>query len=196
MKSLKQIVQENLKFKINRDNDVYAYHPKSWDELRQIIVDRYEELGPGTAESPIDFNDIDVSRMITFYNYPSDAGLFEGTPFEYIDISDWDVSNIKDMSFMFNNCKILKSIGDLSKWDVSGIRNMSNMFQDCDNLKSIGDISNWDVSKVENMLWMFADCNNLKTVGDLSNWNISIIENTYNMFANSGIKNIPSWYKE
>ena len=162
-------IQENLKFKINRNTKVYEYQPKSWDELRQIIVDRYEEQGPGTKYNPIDFNDIDVSGIDTFFNDPSDAGLFEGIPFEYIDISDWNVSNVKYMSNMFFKCQILELVGDLSKWDVSSVENMAGMFYACKSLKSVGNISKWNII-------------NVKDMGD--------------MFTDSGITNIPNWYKK
>ena len=41
----------------------------------------------------------------------------------------------------------------------------------------------------------FYKCKQLKSVGDLSNWNISNVKNMYNMFKESGITNIPKWYK-
>ena len=55
----------------------------------------------------------------------------------------------------FFGCKNLKSVGDLSKWDVSKVKNMSYMFHACMQLKSVGDLSNWNVSKVKNMFCMF-----------------------------------------
>ena len=67
---------------------------KSFDELRKIIVDRYIKLGSGTKENPVDFNDIDVSNLDSFCNNKY-QGIFNHTNFKYIDISYWDVSNIK-----------------------------------------------------------------------------------------------------
>ena len=65
MKTLNQHIQEKLI--INKDyKDVKMYHPKSFDELRKIIDDRYDKLGPGTEQNPIDFNDIDVSDLDSF----------------------------------------------------------------------------------------------------------------------------------
>ena len=96
MKSLKYTLQESLRIGIN--DKPYTTSPLTWEELRQIIEDRYEELGPGTEQEPIDFNDIDVSSMTKFFE---GRGLFENTKFEYIDISNWDVSNIEDAGDMF-----------------------------------------------------------------------------------------------
>ena len=86
MKPLNQYIQEKLI--INKD---YRYHDdkivvKSFDELRKIIKDRYNKLGAGTEQNPIDFNDIDVSNLDSFCN-DNDEGIFDKSKFKYIDIS-------------------------------------------------------------------------------------------------------------
>ena len=107
MKTLNQYIQEKLIInKDYRDNKIVV---KSFDELRKIIEDRYDKLGPGTKQNPIDFNDIDVSNLDSFCN-DKDEGIFENTNFKYIDISDWDVSNVKSMHRMFYVCKELESV--------------------------------------------------------------------------------------
>ena len=154
MKNLNQYIQEKLI--INKDyNDGKMYHPKSFDELRKIIEDRYDKLGAGTKRNPIDFNDIDVSNLDSFCN-DNDKGIFEGTKFKYIDISEWDVSNVTNMTRMFCWCKELESIGDISKWDVSKVNSMIHMFFDCKKFNQ--DISNWDVSNVMGRVGMFYGC--------------------------------------
>ena len=106
MKTLNQYIKEKLI--INKDYvDVNMLRPKSFNELRKIIDDRYNKLGPGTKQNPIDFNDIDVSNLDSFYNNKG-IGIFEKTKFKYIDISYWDVSNIYSMRGMFYGCKELK----------------------------------------------------------------------------------------
>ena len=132
MKTLNQYIQEKLIInKDYRDNTIVV---KSFDELRKIIEDRYDKLGHGTEQDPIDFNDIDVSNIDSFCN-DKGIGLFEGTKFKYIDISYWDVSNVTNMTYMFYKCDELKSDGDLSKWDVSNVTDISCMFYKCDELK-------------------------------------------------------------
>ena len=156
MKSLNQYIQEKLI--VNKDySDGKIYRPKSFDELRKIIEDRYKKLGPGTEQNPIDFNDIDVSNLDSFSN-DKDKGIFEKTDFKYIDISDWDVSNIKSMRYMFAYCETLESVGNLLKWNVSKVTNMSSMFYGCKALKTVGDISGWDVSNVKSHYEMFDFC--------------------------------------
>lgn len=208
MKSLNKYIQEKLI--INKDYHDTTIVPKSFDELRKIIEDRYDKLGPGTKQKPIDFNDVDVSRVTTFYDEQKEKSIFEATKFEYIDISDWNVLNAENMSYMFWECKNLKSVGDLSEWDVSKVKNIRGMFKRCEKLQSVGNISNWkvskvidagcvfewctnltsvgdlkwDVSKVEDMSYMFYECKNLTSVGDLSNWDVSNIEYMDYMFYN------------
>jgi surface protein len=192
MKLLNLYISEKLV--VNKDyKDLYTCEPKTFEELRKIIEDRYKKFGPGTKQKPIDFNDVDVSNVNSFYN--KDKGIFRKTKFEYIDISNWNVSNVKDMNRMFYGCEQLKSVGDLSNWSVSKVENMYAMFYGCAQLKSVGDLSNWDVSNVEYMGSMFYECRQLKSVGDLSNWNVSNVRFMYFMFAKSGITNKPKWHK-
>ena len=154
MKPLNKYIKEKLI--INKDySDGKMYHPKSFDELRKIIEDRYDKLGAGTKRNPIDFNDIDVSNLDSFCG-DNDKGIFEKTKFKYIDISSWDVSNVTNMTRMFCWCKELESIGDISKWDVSKVNSMIHMFFDCKKFNQ--DISNWDVSNVMGRVGMFYGC--------------------------------------
>ena len=168
MKSSNQHILEYLIINKNyRDNVITV---KSFDELHKIIIDRYDKLGPGTKRNPIDFNDIDVSNLDSFYNDKNTyTGIFERTQFKYIDISEWDVSNVKSMRCMFYGCEKLKSVGDLSKWNVSNVKIMGGMFHHCKKFNQ--DISSWDVSKVTSMTNMFCGCKSFNQ--DISNWDVS-----------------------
>ncbi len=170
MKTLNQYIQEKLI--INKDYSDAGLSPKSFDELRKIIEDRYDKLGPGTKQNPIDFNDIDVSNLNSFCNNIG-KGIFDNTKFKYIDISGWDVSNIESMRNMFYGCEKLKSVGDISKWDVSNVTNMSHMFFGCESFNQ--DLSSWDVSSVTRMSRMFSGCHSFNK--DISNWNVSNVMN-------------------
>ena len=82
------------------------------------------------------------------------------------DISQWVVSNVKDMSEMFMNSK--KFNGDISKWDVSKVENMCRMFSGAVSFDS--DISKWDISNVVNMQQMFSASHFRQNI---SNWQIN-----------------------
>ena len=157
MKSLNQYIQEKLI--INKDYHDIKIVVKSSDELRKIIEQRYEEYGTGTEQDPIDFNDIDVSHIDSFCN-DIGKGIFEGTKFKHIDISDWNVSNVTDMEDMFFMCVELKSVGDISEWDVSNVTDMQYMF--CNVVNFNQDISSWDVSNVRYRMGMFDGCRQIK----------------------------------
>ena len=175
MKTLNQYIKEKLI--INKDYHDSNIVIKSVDELQKIIEDRYDKLGPGTKENPIDFNDIDVSNLNSFRNYKG-KGIFEETKFKYIDISYWNVSNAKSMRHMFYDCEKLESIGDISKWDVSKVINMSFMFTGCKKINQ--DISKWNVSNVTDMSYMFYDCENFNQ--DISDWDVSNVTDMEYMF--------------
>ena len=59
------------------------------------------------------------------------------------------------MSHMFYNCSSLSSFPDISNWDTSNVTNMSEMFDKCLSLSSLPDISKWNTSNVYNMSYMF-----------------------------------------
>ena len=175
MKTLNQYIQEKLI--INKDyRDGKMYHPKSFDELRKIIEDRYKKLGPGTKQNPIDFNDIDVSNIDSFC--AENVGIFEYTKFKYIDISYWDVLNVYSMRHMFYGCKKLESVGDISKWNVSSVTDMAFMFYECKSFNQ--NISGWDVSNVTNMSGLFYWCESFNK--DISKWNVLNVINMSSMF--------------
>ena len=176
MKTLNQYIKEKLI--INKDYHEAKIVVKSFDELRKIIKYRYKKLGPGTEQKPIDFNDIDVSNIDSFYNHNKGIGIFQKINFNYIDISDWNVSNVKTMNCMFAFCDKLKSVGDISYWDVSNVTNMYCMFVDCKFFNQ--DISNWDVSKVSNISWMFCSCESFNQ--NISSWNVSKVTDMSGMF--------------
>ena len=182
MKTLNQYIKEKLI--INKDYvDAKIAEPKSFDELRNIIEDRYNKLGPGTKQIPIDFNDIDISNLDSFCN-DKGKGIFNRTKFKYIDISDWDVSNVTKMRSMFYKCKELKSVGDISKWNVSKVTDMNSMFHGCKYFNQ--DISGWNVSNVENMWNMFVGCKKFNQ--DISKWDVSKVRCKIDMFDGCPIK--------
>ena len=57
------------------------------------------------------------------------------------------------MVSMFTNCSSLESL-DVSNFDTSNVTDVSYMFEDCTNLKDV-DISNFDMSNAYGVDWMF-----------------------------------------
>ena len=147
------------------------YTPKNNGELADLIIKLLND-------DETNLNCIDVSNikvMQNLFDYVNDNVIVKD-----IDISEWDVSNVIDMTEMFTNCN--KFNCDLSKWDVSKVKYMDNMFDSCYNFTGKG-LENWDVSNVTNMEFMFAECDNFEGKS-IENWDVSNVENMEDMFEN------------
>ena len=142
---------------------------KDCEHLRNLIKIAVEKNGPNC-----DLNFIDVSKVTNMFVGEFES-IFEDTEFNG-DISQWDVSNVTDMSFMFFCSKFN---GDIGQWNVSNVTDMRDMFEAS---QFNGDISQWDVSKVTDMRCMFRET---QFNGDISQWNVSNVTNMRIMFNQS-----------
>jgi len=138
----------------------------------------------GSCEYPEQGYNCDGFILITQENiHPAENAWSEDsvlTEAIYGHISDWDVTNVTDMSYLFNSSTIF--ISDISNWNVSNVTDMEAMFMGLDSFD--GDLSNWDVSSVTNMSWMFASEDDSSSFnGNLSNWDVSNVTSMYQMFV-------------
>ena len=215
MKKLEEFILEKLKISKTETK----YHPNSKEELLDLIIKEIEANGPKCSLNHIDVSNItDMSYLFRGGNKDQYFGghpilsKFNG------DISAWNVSNVTNMSCMFEECKYSGKNGDVSYWDVSNVTDFSGMFY---NSKFNGDISNWDVSNGTDMSFLFAfstftgkngsisdwDVSSVSKMnsmfygtlfsGDLSKWDVSNVTNMRNMFDRSSLENNPpAWYKK
>ena len=123
MQNLDEFILEKLKVsKIET-----KYKPKTKEELVDLIIKEIEANGPSCSLNHIDVSNItDMGYLFRGGNkdkftlgHPT-LSKFNG------DISEWNVSNVKDMTGMFKESKFN---GDISNWDVSSVTNMSYMFR-------------------------------------------------------------------
>ena len=173
-------------------NLTYKYHPKTKEELRQIIIKKLKE----NIEYPY-LNDIDtlkITDMSNLFSSYEDDYLYmndiNSAEIKKLDLSGWDTSNVTDMQSMFWGCRSLKEI-NISNWDTSNVTDMGYMFVYCESLKKL-DLSGWDISNVTDMFSMFGNCSSLEKL-NLSGWNVSNITNNL-MFNNCKDSIIPDWY--
>ena len=210
MKHLNQFITEYIiKKKLDKpidSEDHYEYYPETKKELIKNIVEVFNS-------GKTNLNCIDTSKITDMSNL-FDSGNYNKS-LDNIDISKWNVSNVKYMQFMFDgyenfNCDLsnwdvskvenmkgmfswcIKFNCDLSKWNVNNVTNMDFMFDNCKNFDC--NLSNWDVHNVISMKYMFANCENFKAEG-IEKWNINKVINMDFMFDNCmKLKKIPSWY--
>ena len=105
-----------------------------------------------------------------------------------MNIESWDVSNVNDMSHMFENARSFNQ--PLGNWDVSNVIDMSYMFSSA--LDFNQNINSWDVSSVTDMSYMFHMyyssspfwcCANRSVFNSpLNNWDVSSVTNMSYMF--------------
>ena len=89
--------------------------------------------------------------------------MFEDcTALTSLDLSSFNTSSVTDMSYMFNRCSALTLL-DLSSFDTSNVTNISQMFNGCTALTSL-DLSSFNTSSVTNMSYMFRGCNSLTSL--------------------------------
>ena len=98
-----------------------------------------------------------------------------------LNISNFNTSNVTDMSYMFGSCSKLTSL-NVSNFNTSNVTNMSSMFENCSKLTSLK-ASNFNTSNVTDMSYMFSYCKSLTSL-DIRNFS-SIKLSSYGSMLNS-----------
>ena len=154
----------------NNDIDVFINNQKI-NVIKDTKKWKYKFSKEGNYILEIIFNN-NITNMIGFFE--------ESTNIISLDLSNFNTSNVTDMSFMFNKCYKLKEIKGIDKFNTNKVTDMKAIFQACYELEHL-DLFNFNTSNVTNMSWMFNNCNKLKYLNLL---NFSINCDTQNMFKN------------
>lgn len=135
------------------------------------------------------------------------GGMFSGTGFTVLDLSNFDTSSAENLSKMFFSTKSLtKIIGEfntskvntlsgifsgsaisdfsglnIADWDTSKVTDFSSAFYQT-NFTSLPEIINWNTGSAEKFNSMFSQMSNLTDL-DLSKWNTSNVTNMSSMFS-------------
>ena len=188
-----------------RDKSYMFHQCKSLEEF-PFYEKQHEELNDDkrlddklSSNSEITNSDVE-NISIQNLTKDSDKSFIEYSSFlESIspDISQWNTSNITNMSHMFDGCLSLKILPDISKWNTSNVTNMSYMFNDCSSLISLPDISKWNINNVTNISYMFNGCRSLTSLPDISKWNINNLIKFEHIYENCSsiiyFPNISKW---
>ena len=113
MKSINIYIKEALKLGKTR----YKYQPETKEELKKLMKQLIEERG-----NEGDFNDIDTSKITDMSDLFYELTDFNGN------ISQWDVSNVTNMRWMFDNSDFNQ---DISQWNINKNCNTWFMFNLC-----------------------------------------------------------------
>ena len=156
MKNLNQYILESLKGYNPKPSAIkpkkqLPENCKRYFFAKEVNVDKIENLNTSKVTN--------MESMFEQANFDLDS----------LDLSSWDVSNVKNMGSMFgwSNVKIL----DLSSWDVSNVKNMRYMFADCRYLESL-DLSSWDTSNMckFSTVYTFGGCYDLDDIRFGPDW--------------------------
>ena len=155
---------------------------ENWDVSKVEIV---EEMFCACLKLNTDFSNLKLKKIYSTENMFYNCIEFEGKGLE-----KWDVSNIVNMSGMFQGCRNLDCY--LSKWNISKVKNMQSMFYECINFTGKG-LENWNISNVKSMVYMFYGCYNFNC-DNVKNWKVNDSCNISAMFNKCTDK--PDWYEE
>ena len=92
-----------------------------------------------------------------------------------------NTSEVKDMGYMFSDCKTLTSL-DLKHFNTKNVTDMSSMFAKCWALTSL-DLKNFNTQNVTDMSLMFSRCVALTSL-DLKDFNTQNVTDMSSMFFN------------
>lgn len=113
--------------------------------------------------------------------------MFKGTSINQ-DISNWDVSNVKNMSGLFRLASLFNQ--PLNDWDMSNVNNISGMFSGAFAFNQ--PLDNWNVSNVKSMSATFGAAFSFNQ--DINNWDVSNVLDMSGMFSNSGFnQSLSAW---
>ncbi len=167
--------------------------PKDKEELFSILDYQKKYEDKGWLAKSIDVNNVQLHAS-PIYNEDgwipgSSYKLFEGRDDFNQDISNWDISNVSDISWMFLELSSFNQ--DISQWNTSNVIDMSYMFGEAESFNQ--DLSSWDVSNVTDMSFMFGVASSFNQ--PLAGWNTSNVTDMSWMFygADSFNQDISQW---
>ena len=134
------------------------------------------------------FNDPNISKW-DVSNVTDMSSLFQNTKEFNQNINSWNVSKVTNMNQMFSFAA--KFNQPLDKWNTSALINAGSMFMTASEFNQ--NINNWDVSNVTNMSYTFTQASKFNQ--PLNSWNTSKVTTMFMMFNNTSVfnQNINDW---
>jgi len=162
----------------NIKNRLYISIPET------IPNDNFLNINKNTVKNNSEWN----TKISAINNIFSNCVLLSSLP----DISNWDTSNIFDMSKLFYNCRSLTTLPNISKWNTNNVIDMNKIFYNCFSLLSLPGITKWNIDNIYNMDKMFYNCFSLSSIPAKFKWNDNNNNSGYNFKDCKLLKYIPN----
>ena len=157
------------------EEDIKAYK----DRITAVDVEVKEAIGFDALFSGC--KNLKTARIKVEKAYGGASALFVScSALEKVDLSEFDTSNIDNMSYMFEECVKLTKL-DLSNFNTENVTDMCCMFEGCEELTELN-ITSFNTENVTNMEDMFFECVKLTKL-DLSSFNTENVTDMSNMFC-------------
>ena len=139
--------------------------------------------------SNLDVSNLDVSSATSLYS------MFYGcTKLTSLDVSKWKTSKVTNMAYLFSYTN-LNSI-DLTNFDVNNVRIFKGMFQNSRNLTTIKGLDKWNTVNATDMSCMFYNCESLTTFEPTKFNTVNVTNMSYMFYGcESWAINYPPIYK-
>lgn len=173
---------EEKEKKLFEETGLRVFRESKGDKNLVFYDPEYFEVQLGTLLCYIGSREKDIPQPI---NMSSTYCMFSWCSLNSLDLSNWDVSSVKDMRSMFSKCSSLQSL-NLANWDASAVREMGYMFYDCSSLQSLN-LANWGINGVRSMNFMFYECSSLQSL-NLAGWKIG--KTVYTKYLFSGCSSL------
>lgn len=86
-----------------------------------------------------------------------------------LNLSQWNVSQVTNIAYMFEGCSALKSVDVSWGSQTSNIQTANQVFTSCTVLSEITGISDWKLPNVTTLSYMFKECKGITSL-DVSGW--------------------------
>ena len=153
---------------------------EGWDSMPYIDVTNWN-CGSGTTFDQMFAWALKLEKLEGLKNWDvsnatSMARMFYASVgLKEIDVTGWDVSNVKAINGFIcsqnqnkGDMQLEKAIG-FNTWNLASVEHIGSMFYGCGKLTEV-DLSGWNMPNMTSATHMFADCYNLKNV-NFTGWN-------------------------
>lgn len=167
----------------------------SWDVSKvETMKFLFHNCPKITDLSPIeDWNVVSVKDINGIFRYLEDVPTLEpmrkwGQKFS---------NHLVDTQYAFEGMMAITDLSPFTDWDVSNVTNMSGMFGGLW-MTNLDALANWDVSSVTDFSNMFQFCFGLTTALGIEGWQVQDQVNLEEMFLDVELPRnlLPSWYEE